>query len=51
MNDNQRDECLVKIKITVAKISTDMVWVKRIIVILILALAALLGVSPPPGLI
>ena len=51
MDEAQRDATLVKIQITVAKISTDMTWVKRIVGVLIIALLALLGVSLPPGLL
>jgi len=39
------------IKVKVAKISTDMKWLKKIITIVIIALAALFGVSLPPGTI
>jgi hypothetical protein len=51
MNDEQRDACLTDIRLKVVRMSTDITWVKRIVAVLILALAALLGVSLPPGLI
>lgn len=51
MNDEERDATLVKIQITVAKMATDIVWVKRIVGVLIIALLALLGISLPPGLL
>ena len=50
MDEVQRDATLVKIQITVAKMATDIVWVKRIVGVLIIALLALLGVSLPAGL-
>ena len=51
MDDEQRDACLVKIKINVAKTSTDVAWLKWIVGILTVVLAALLGASLPPGLL
>lgn len=51
MNEEQRDACLTDIKVKVAKMSTDIHWVKKIVVILTLALMALFGVSLPPGMI
>jgi hypothetical protein len=51
MNEAQRDAMLIDIKIKIAKISTDIGWVKKIIAVVILALAAVFGISLPPGLI
>ena len=50
-NEEQRDATLIDIKIKVAKMSTDIGWVKKIVAVIILALAALFGISLPPGLI
>jgi len=50
MDEEQRDDCLIEIKIKVAKMGTDIHWIKRMGSLLIIALAALLGVSLPPGL-
>ena len=51
MNDDERDACLVAIKIKVARMSTDIGWIKKSAAILTIALAALFGITLPPGLI
>lgn len=51
MDEEQRDACLVEIKIKVARMATDIGWVKKIVAIMVLALMAAFGLSLPPGLI
>jgi len=51
MNDEERDACLVEIRLKIVSMASDIAWVKRIVAVLILALAALLGISLPPGLL
>jgi len=51
MNDEQRDACLVDIRLKVARMANDIAWVKRIVAVLIITLAAILGISLPPGLL
>jgi len=47
MDDEQRDACLIDIKIKVAKMSTDIAWLKRLLVAAGVLVAAVLGVQLP----
>jgi len=47
MNDKQRDDCLIEIKIKVAKMSTDIHWLKRIITATAVLIGAVLGIQLP----
>jgi len=47
MNDEQRDACLTEIKVKVAKMSTDIHWLKRIIAAAAVLIAAVLGIQLP----
>lgn len=47
MNEEQRDACLIEIKIKVARLSTDIHWIKRIIAAAAILVAAALGIQVP----
>lgn len=47
MNDEQRDKCLIDIKITIAKMRTDIYWLKRILTAAAILVAAILGIQVP----
>ncbi len=47
MNDEQRDACLIEIKVKVAHMMTDIVWLKRILIAAAILVAALLGIPLP----
>jgi len=51
MDDEQRDDCLIEIKIQIARMRTDIHWIKKIGSILIIVLAAIFGVALPAGLL
>ncbi len=47
INEEQRDACLIDIKIKVAKMSTDIAWLKRLLVAAGIMAAAILGINLP----
>jgi hypothetical protein len=47
MNETQRDACLMDIKIRVAKMSTDIAWLKKIMIAAAVLIAACLGINLP----
>ena len=47
MNDEERDATLIEIKIKVAKMATDIAWLKKILVTAAVLVAAMLGVNVP----
>jgi len=51
MDDEQRDACLTEIKIQIARMRTDIHWIKKVGSILIIALVALLGIALPSELL
>jgi hypothetical protein len=47
MNDDERDTCLTDIRITVARMRTDIHWLKRIMIAAAILICACLGVQVP----
>ena len=47
MDDDERDECLTEIRITIARMRTDIRWLKKIITGAALVACAALGVQLP----
>ena len=47
MNEEQRDDCLIEIKVKVAHMMTDIMWLKRIIAAAAILIAAMLGIPLP----
>jgi len=47
MNDEERDATLIEIKISVAKMRTDIYWLKRIMTAAAILICACLGVNVP----
>jgi len=47
MNDEQRDACLIGIQISVAKMRTDIHWLKRILTAAAILVFAVFGIQIP----
>jgi len=47
MDDKQRDTCLTEIMISVAKMRTDIHWLKRIMIAAAVLICACLGINLP----
>lgn len=47
MNDEERDTMLIEIRVRVAKMSTDIAWLKRLLVAAAVLIAAVLGIQLP----
>ena len=47
MNDDERDKCLTEIRITIARIRTDVYWLKRIMIAAAVLICACLGINLP----
>ena len=47
MDDDERDECLTEIRITIAKMRTDIHWLKRILTAAAILACAALGIQLP----
>jgi len=47
MNDNERDLMLLEIKVKVAKMATDIHWLKRLLTAAAIILCACLGIQLP----
>jgi len=47
MNDDERDACLTEIRITVARMRTDIHWLKRIMTAAAILICACLGINLP----
>jgi hypothetical protein len=47
MDEEQRDACLIEIRITMARMRTDIYWLKRILTAAAILVAAMLGIQLP----
>jgi len=47
MDNDERDECLIEIRITMARMRTDIYWLKRLITAAAILTCACLGVQLP----
>ena len=47
MDDNERDACLTEIRIKIAHINTDLVWLKRLMVAAAILICGCLGIQLP----
>jgi len=45
MDDEQRDACLIEIRIKIASMTSDLIWIKRIIAGGVIVIAAIFGVD------
>jgi len=47
MDNDERDECLIDIRISVARMKTDIHWLKRIMIVAAVLICACLGINLP----
>lgn len=47
MDDNERDECLTEIRIKIASMSSDLTWLKRLMVAAAILISGCLGIQLP----
>jgi len=47
MNEEERDKCLIEIRVTMARMRTDIYWLKRLITAAAILTCACLGIQLP----